>query len=314
MIASLFDRVLDASILFSFDRSGFERHRRGFDDSQLAVDLSEHVVLVTGANSGIGRAAAGALAARGAEVWLLCRSESRGRAAEEELRKESGNPRVRFAALDVSDLGAVRAFASAAPRRVDALVHNAGLLPSERMVTDDGLELTFATHVVGPLLLTEGLRAPLRETNGRVVFVSSGGMYTQKLSLEDVDWSRRAYDGVQAYAQTKRMQVVLAERLAERFADDPIAVHAMHPGWADTPGVRDSLPRFYRAMQGRLRSAEQGADTAVWLAAGQPPPPTGRLWFDRRAVSKHLLPWTREGISQRERFWRLACAAAGLSA
>lgn len=311
---SVFDRLLDASILFSFDRSGHRRHARRFDPAALEVDLAGRVCLVTGANSGIGRACARALAERGAEVWLLCRSESRGREAEDSLRKQTGNDRVRFASLDVADLAAVRAFCASFPGpRVDVLIHNAGLLPAERGETRDGLELCFATHVAGPLALTRGLEDRLAAAKGRVVFVTSGGMYTRRLSLDDPQWRVRRYDGVVAYAETKRMQVVLTELLARRLRPLGIRVNAMHPGWADTPGVRRSLPGFFRWMRGRLRTPEEGADTAVWLAASEVGGRlSGKLCFDRDVVSTHLLPWTRESEKDRRRFRTLCAQAAGV--
>lgn len=311
---SAWDRLLDASILFSFDRSGFRRHARRFDPAALDVDLSGRTCLVTGANSGIGRACARALAERGAEVWLLCRSEARGREAEEALRKQTGNARVRFAALDLADLASVRAFcASLSGPRVDALIHNAGLLPAERIETRDGLELCFATHVAGPLALTRGLEGALGAARGRVVFVTSGGMYTRRLALGDPQWRARRYDGVTAYAETKRMQVVLTEMLARRLRPAGVRVNAMHPGWADTPGVRSSLPGFFRWMSGRLRTAEEGADTAVWLAASEAAGHlTGKLCFDREVVATHLLPWTREAERDRRRFRTLCAQAAGV--
>jgi NAD(P)-dependent dehydrogenase (short-subunit alcohol dehydrogenase family) len=294
------DRALDASIFFSFDRSGFDRHAAAFGPDDLAVDLAGRVCLVTGANSGIGLETAASLAERGATVWLLCRDRKRGEAALGEVKQRTGSRRVHLGLLDVSDPDAVRNFASAfAAARVDVLVHNAGVLPAERILTVDGHELTLATHVLGPWRLTQALLPKLRSAaDPRVIFVSSGGMYTQRLSLDDCDWQRRAYDGVVAYAQTKRMQVVLAQLLA---ADLPGGiVSAMHPGWADTPAVRSSLPRFWAAMRGRLRTPAEGADTVVWLAASDAARgPTGRFWFDRVPRSPHLLPWTRESSAER---------------
>jgi NAD(P)-dependent dehydrogenase (short-subunit alcohol dehydrogenase family) len=311
-LARALDALLDASILFSFDRSGFERHARRFRAQDLELDASGRVALVTGANSGIGREAARALAARGAEVWLLCRNEARGCEAERALRAETGSSQVHFAPLDVADLAAVKHFAASFPGdRVDVLVHNAGLIPAARTLTRDGLELCFATHVAGPLALTQALETRLGASAGRVIFVSSGGMYAQRLSLHDLGWSERAYDGVVAYAQTKRMQVVLAELLAEELGGSGISVNAMHPGWAATPGVESSLPRFWKLMQGRLRTPEQGADTVVWLALAHDAARTsGALWFDRARVRTHLVPWTRERPRERQQLRELAFRAA----
>ena len=298
----------------SFDRFGFARHARGFDAQHLEVDLGGRVCLVTGGNAGIGNATALELARRGATVGLLCRDPGRGEAARDELRPATGSAQVSFDVPDVSDLEAVRRFATQldAPA-VHVLVHNAGVLPDERIVTADGLELTFATHVAGPHLLTRLLAPRLRVVqDARVIWVSSGGMYTQRLDLADVNWvTRRPYDGVKAYAQTKRMQVVLAELWARELAP-AVHVYSMHPGWADTRSVQTSLPSFHRLMKRLLRTPDQGADTVVWLAARQPAPePSGTFWFDREIRSAHYLPWTAERGDDRQALWALAEQVTG---
>ena len=314
MMGAILDAVLDRTILFSFDRSGFLRHAGRFGPRDLDVDLTGRVCVVTGANSGIGRAAATALAVRGAEVWLLCRDRGRGEEAVASIRKATGNRRVHLAVVDVSRLAAVRAFAEGfAPARVDVLIHNAGVLPATRQESPEGLELTLATNVIGPFLLTHLLQAKLAAATGaRVIFVSSGGMYAQRLSLDDLQWTERQFDGVSAYAQTKRMQVILTELLARRWARARIAVHAMHPGWADTPSVRSSIPRFWQLMRKRLRTPEEGADTIVWLAVA-PALPSGRFWFDRAPQPTHLLPFTAERPRDRARLWHMCTRLAGLA-
>jgi len=305
VLSELRGALLDASILYSFDRSGFARHARSFDPRDLDVDLSGRICLVTGASSGIGLATAAELAQRGAHVHLLCRNRERGASAQGAIVAATGNARVFVDLVDLSDLESVRAFASSlAEEHVDVLVHNAGVLPAERIITRDGFELTFATHVAGPFLLTR-LFEPRLRAGARVIFVSSGGMYTQRLSMEDLDWSGRAYDGVVAYAQTKRMQVVVAELLAERSRAQ-ISFHSMHPGWADTEAVRTSLPRFWRLLRHRLRTPAEGADTVVWLAtAASPGRESGLFWFDRTPRTTHLLPFTHESADERERLWNV---------
>ncbi len=312
----LLDRLADASIFFSFDRSGFRRHRRRFRPGDLEVDLAGRRCLITGANSGLGLATAHALARLGAEVWLLCRSEERGRVAERDVRDASGNESVRLERIDLASRRSIEDFVERlGDLPVDVLVHNAGVLPDRRVETEDGLELTWAVNVVGPFLLTRRLLENLRAAPGaRVVTVSSGGMYTQQLDLRDVGWRRREFDGVKAYAQTKRAEVILTELWAERETG-AVTFNSMHPGWADTPGVRDSLPRFWRFTRNRLRSPREGADTLVWLAAceriaGE----TGRFWFDRRPAATHLLGRTRERPGDRQRLWDLCREQAGLDA
>jgi dehydrogenase/reductase SDR family protein 12 len=307
-IGRALSRVVDPFIVGSFDRTGFRIHSLAFPPDDLDVDLSGRRCLVTGANSGIGYETALALADLGADVVLLCRSRERGEKAAERIRQRTGSARVALEVLDVSDLAAIR---EAAPRLaaepVDVLVHNAGVLPDERAETAQGLELTVATHVVGPFLLTALLRNRLEKSpDGRVIWVSSGGMYTRRLNLSDPNWNHRAYDGVVAYAETKRAQVVLAELWADELRSGSVVVNAMHPGWADTPAVKTSLPRFHRLTRRILRTPAEGADTVVWLAASRRAREwTGRFFFDREPRRTHLLPFTRESEEDRRALWAL---------
>jgi dehydrogenase/reductase SDR family protein 12 len=149
----------------------------------------------------------------------------------------------------------------------------------------------------------------------RILFVASGGMYSQPLSVADLEMTRADYDGTKAYARAKRAQATLAEMWAEFLQPDDIVVHAMHPGWADTPGVRRSLPTFRRITGPLLRSPEQGIDTLVWLAAddGAPLDTTGRFWLDRRPRPIHRLPSTRRSDTpaERRRLWAWCEARTG---
>jgi len=312
LLGQALSRVVDPFIVSSFDRTGFRIHSLTFRPDDIEVDLSGHRCLVTGANSGIGFETALALADLGAEVVLLCRSAERGEQAAERVREQTGNTRVSVEVVDMSDLGSVRAAGERlASHPVDVLVHNAGVLPDERIETADGLELTFATHVAGPFLLTRLLQSQLEKSDdGRVVFVSSGGMYTRRLNNEDPNWTEREYDGVAAYAETKRAQVVLAKLFAEKLRGTGCGVFAMHPGWADTPAVESSLPRFHRITRNILRTPAEGADTVVWLAAcprlrGE----SGGFYFDREERRTHLLPLTRESDKDRRKLWKLCVEA-----
>jgi dehydrogenase/reductase SDR family protein 12 len=306
-IGHALSRLVDPFIVSSFDRTGFRIHSLSFRADDLEVDLSGRRCLVTGANSGIGYETALALADLGAEVVLLCRSPERGEQAAQEIREQTGNSKVFLELVEMSDLASIRAAAERLSLgAVDILVHNAGVLPDERVETDEGLESAFATHVAGPHLLTRLLRGKLEESpDARVIWVSSGGMYTQRLNLLDTNWNEREYDGVVAYAETKRAQVVLAELWADELNGSSVAVNAMHPGWADTPSVKSSLPRFHHITQKILRTPAEGADSVVWLAAcpraGQQ---TGRFFFDRKERCTHLLPFTRESEEDRRELWR----------
>jgi dehydrogenase/reductase SDR family member 12 len=307
--------ILDLSPLGSFDRIGYSRHALSFDRGDLDVDLHGQRCLVTGANSGIGFEAARALADLGANVVMLCRSIERGEAAAESIRKETGNRRVECVQVDLSNLSSIdRALVELRKESVDILIHNAGLLPDERIDSEDGLEITFATHLAGPHRLTQGLRHALEaDGGGRVIWVSSGGMLTRRLNVDDAQWRKRPYNGVLAYAETKRAQVVLAELWADSFAGTQVVVNSMHPGWADTAAVSDSLPSFYRTTKPILRTPAEGADTIVWLAAASAAGrETGRFFFDRMPVRTHWVPWTRENEMDRKRLWALCDEARPL--
>lgn len=302
--------LLDASPVLSFDRLGYERHAMGFDPSEMDVDLFGRRCLVTGANSGIGFATAQGLADLGATVVMLCRSEERGREAAETIRRATGNPRVSVVQLDLSDLKSVKKVGRRlAKEPVDVLVHNAGCLPEDRVETAEELELTFAVHVAGPHCLTRALQPGLEASDdARVIFVSSGGMLTRRLQIEDPQWVERDFDGVLAYAETKRAQVVLAALWAAEFAAEgkAVSVTAMHPGWADTQAVKDSLPLFHRVTKPILRSAEEGADTVIWLSVvPKTGERSGRFFFDRRPVRVHWVPSTVETAQEREALWQI---------
>ena len=298
----------DPTIVMSFSRPGFRLHALRFDPRDLDVDLTGRRCLVTGANSGLGFETTLALADLGADVVMMCRSPERGEKALQEVRSRTGSSRVELVEIDLASLDSVRrAAAELADDTVDVLVHNAGLLPPERVETADGLELTFAVHVAGPHLLTRLLTPGLRRSgDARVIWVTSGGMYARQLQLDDPQWLERDYDGVAAYAETKRAQVVLTELWAEELEDDGVAVNAMHPGWADTPGVEKSIPGFHRLTRAILRTPAEGADTIVWLAASEAGgEPSGELFLDREARSKHYLPFTRESNEDRRALWEL---------
>ena len=298
--------VLDPSIVFSFDQTGFLRHRLLFDGHDLDVDLAGRVCLITGGNSGLGYATALGLAARGATVWLLCRNEGRAEAAVEKIRSTCNNPNVFHARVDVSDPDSIQTFVdSTSIAKVDVLVNNAGVLLNERSATAHGLELTLATNLVGPLRLTAMLLPLLRKgSRSRVIWVSSGGMYAKSLNVKALHNPPSPFDGVAAYAQTKRAMVVMNELLAEALAALGIASHCMHPGWANTPGVERSIPVFWKLTRPILRSAESGADTILWLAAcDKAHEHSGLFWFDREARKTHLVSGTKSTKEERLLCW-----------
>jgi NAD(P)-dependent dehydrogenase (short-subunit alcohol dehydrogenase family) len=305
-IGGLVDGALDRSVIAGYTRFGYTLRHRVWSSPELP-SLEGREIAITGATAGIGLAAAELAASHGARVRLLVRDARRGERVAKTLIARTGNEAVSVVLCDLASLRSVRACAATLRReqtRLDVLVNNAGVLPAERSLSPDGYELTFATNVLGPYLLT-GLLVPLLErTAGRVITVSSGGMYTQRLAAWDLEMQRRDFDGVVADARAKRAQVVLSEMWAHELAARHVSTHAMHPGWVDTPGVQTSLPRFRRVLGPALRTPEQGADTIVWLC-GAPADVigSGRFWHDRRPRPTHLLPGTRETPQERCALW-----------
>ncbi|MFC4127169.1 SDR family NAD(P)-dependent oxidoreductase [Nocardia rhizosphaerae] len=311
---SLGDALLDRAIVPGYSRVGIALRRRTWPaDDPAPAALRGGRAVVTGANSGIGLAIADGLAALGASTVLAVRNPRRGDEAVAELRRRHPEASITAVECDVSEPDSIRRCAATlgdAP--IDVLIHNAGVLPPRRRENSAGHELSYATHVLGPLLLTELIRPLLAAAHGaKVLLMSSGGMYAQPLAVDDPEYRKGEYKGARAYARTKRMQVALTPALAAELADDRIGVHAVHPGWVDTPGIADALPRFRRLVRPLLRTPAEGADTAVWLAATARPLPTGRFWHDRRVRPLHVRSSTRYSEADVAALWRRCRASIG---
>lgn len=301
----------ELSVVGSYGRGGYRLRSPDFDPADLAVDLTGERHVVTGATSGLGLATAQALSALGATVVMV------GRDGEKLARAVEGVPRAVGERCDLSDLEDVRALATRLEAEpVASLVHNAGFIVPERRLTPQGHESAFATHVLAPFLLSHRLMGRLAEAprTGRLVWVSSGGMYSAKLDLDKAQALEGDYDGVKAYAQHKRAEVLLSESFQRVFAAQGVGVvsNAMHPGWVDTPGVVSGLPRFHRRMKRWLRTPEAGADTIVWLCARPAPPEGGRFYLDRKARRTEIVPGTRHDDGDRARLWELCARLTGV--
>lgn len=313
--ARIADAALEVTVAGGFGSPGIRLRRRMFDWEDLP-NLDGRTVLITGATSGIGRAAALAMARLDAAVTIVGRDEGRTAAAADQITAEAGASRpVRALAADLGRFADVRRLVeqfSADHDRLDVLVHNAGALSATYALTVDGFEATYAAQVLGPHVLTTGLLGLLQAGTGpRVVTVSSGGMYAERLDLDSVQMQADSYDGVRAYARAKRAQVVMTQEWARRVPAS-IQFHSMHPGWADTAGVQDALPTFRRVTRPILRTAEEGADTIVWLAAVDPiPAPSGTFWLDRRPRRTVWLPGTGGSPAEHAQLWDMVCRQSG---
>jgi dehydrogenase/reductase SDR family member 12 len=322
MIATVIDTVLDRSIALGYGRPGLLARRRLPGWPADPPRIEGRTVLVTGAASGLGLAAAAGFARLGARVHALARDESRAAQAVEQIIAAVPGADVIPGSCDVSDLEAVRCFGerfAASEMHLDVLVNNAGTMPAQRTRSADGHELAFATHVLAPLALTTVLARPLtRAAPSRVINVSSGGMYAQPLPAGDWESEEADYSPKRFYARTKREEVALTVLMAERLCERGVAVHAMHPGWSDTQGVRRWMPTFHTLTRPIIRTPEEGADTIVWLgAAPEPIAQTGLFWHDRRPRPTHYrLAASPDSEADRQELWRYcenALAAAGIA-
>lgn len=253
------------------------------------VDMSAKTCIVTGANSGIGRQVAKNLARMGAHVVMACRSRERGERARTELAAELGaGDRLELMLVDLSLQASIRRFASEVLERhprIDVLVNNAGIYPNGRVLTDEGIESTWATNVLAYELLTDLLLDRLRASApSRIVNVASdkaGG-----LELDDLQWERRRFGGIKAYMQSKQANRMLAWVRASELEGSGVSINVVHPG-----GVNTGIGRNQKGLWGVLvriafktqKSPADGADTATWLAASPDVEGiSGKYYADRR--------------------------------
>lgn len=319
---SLLTAMLDHLVLpgmLRFTRLGYRVRRPSF--APLAVSLEGRTVVLTGATSGLGRAAAESLARLGARVVLVGRDAERTKQTREAIRGATGNTNLVVEVADLSLLSEVQRLAErllARERAIHVLVNNAGVLENERRTTVEGIETSLATNLLAPFVLTRLLVPRLRESApARIVNVVSGGMYLAGLGPEVFGQEGGSWNGDMAYARHKRALMVLTETWAQELEPDRVVVNAMHPGWAETPGVARSLPVFLQLTKPFLRTPQEGADTIVWLAAApEAARRAGRLWLDREPHPPAILPGTagtpeeRKQLLERLSQWLPTSAAA----
>ncbi|MBW2472189.1 MAG: SDR family NAD(P)-dependent oxidoreductase [Deltaproteobacteria bacterium] len=293
------DSALD-STLAGYTRFGAAL--RDVDVDERFEEVAGKHVMVTGATGGIGKAVAQRLAENGAVVHAVGRSDSK----LEALVANTPGTVVPHRA-DLSSMQQIAELAdsyleSGAP--LHGLVNNVGIMIHERTETSEGYEITYATNLLGQYVLTKRLLPALeRSAPSRVVMVSSGGMYSQPLTVTNLESTEGEYNGTNAYARTKRAEVVLAEEWAKEFAGTGVTVASMHPGWVDTPGVQSSLPTFRKITGPFLRNEAEGADTIVWLVASdEAASAAGGFYHDRRPRPTHRMNRTVEDPALRERF------------
>ncbi|MEW5958674.1 MAG: SDR family NAD(P)-dependent oxidoreductase [Chloroflexota bacterium] len=228
----------------------------------MAIDNREiPAALVTGATGAIGQAIARQLAAQDYAVVLVARNESRARQTVADIQRTTGNTRVRYELVDLSRQASIQALARRWAGRLHVLVNNAGATPPRREETPEGIELQFATNVLGYFWMTQAFSDTLQQSApARVVNVAS--YWAGGLDLSDLEFKRRSYSNGAAYRQSKQANRMLTVAFAGRFKPYAITVNACHPG--DVNSVLSNNLGF-----GGHESPDEGARTPVWLATGE---------------------------------------------
>jgi retinol dehydrogenase 14 len=278
--------------------------------------MGGQTVLITGGTSGIGKAAAVALAAMDANVVIVGRNQERGEAAVEEIRARSHNESVELLLADLSVQSEVRRLAEEFQERydrLDVLANNAGLVQSKRTETPDGIETTLAINHLAPFLLTNLLLERLEQSApSRVITVSSEAQRWGKMDFEDMQ-SRRKYRGFPVYGMTKLANIMFSYEFAERLNGAGVTATCLHPGSVDTnfgQNNRGPMALFFRTFKPFMRSAEQGADTLVWLASSpEVDGVSGKYFSDRKEIEAQKVAYDR---AARRRLWEISEELTGL--
>ncbi|MFN3713832.1 MAG: SDR family oxidoreductase [Alcanivoracaceae bacterium] len=280
-----------------------------------AMAMQGKTVLITGANSGIGKVAASALAGMGATVILACRRQQAAEAAMAEIRTEHPDASLAFVSIDLASLASVRRAAAEVMSKyptLDVLINNAGLANMQRQVTEDGFEMTFQVNHLAPFLFTNLLLPALRAARGRIITVASGAhragrMHWGNLQLE------RGYFVLRSYAQSKLANILFTKALAARVANDGIHVNCLHPGAVSTNiwPERNWLERaFSNVLRLFLISPEKGARTSIWLASGDVGGKANGSYFEN--CREKIPSRAARNRDAAERLWEMSANLTGL--
>lgn len=255
------------------------------------ADRNHTVILVTGATGVIGHAIATELAAEAhVDLVVVARDRARAGKAVDAIRNASGNDRVRFELADVSRHDSIRTLAQSWQGPLHVLVNCAGVAPRKRQLTPQGIELTFATNVLGYLWMTEAMAPHLeRASPARVVNVAS--YYAGDLDLDDLEFARRRYDNHASYRQSKQANRMLTAALAERMSDRGISINACHPG--DPPSALSRDLGF-----GGSATPRDAARTPVMLARGQIGADQSGRYFEHGREARCRFAADREAVER----------------
>jgi NAD(P)-dependent dehydrogenase (short-subunit alcohol dehydrogenase family) len=269
--------------------------------------MNGKVCVVTGSNTGIGKETARGLAQRGARVVLACRDVAKAEAARAEIAGTTGRDDVEVMALDLASHASIREFAArfaATHDRLDVLVNNAGLWPTARSTTRDGLETTFGVNHVGTWLLTQELLPLLRRSApARIVVLSSKLHYQGKMAWDDLQFERRKYGPTAAYSQSKLANVLFTKALARRLAGTGVTVNAVHPGVIATELARGYPKLLVKLFHLFLKTPEQGAACSLHVATAPELDGVSGEYFENSRI-KPAASASRDEAAQ-DRLWTL---------
>jgi NAD(P)-dependent dehydrogenase (short-subunit alcohol dehydrogenase family) len=270
--------------------------------------MTGKTVVITGPTSGIGKQIAIGLAGLGADLVLGCRDAAAGKAIASEIGRGPEAPSIDVVQVDLASRKSIEEFAKRLLEkhaRLDVLINNAGVSRgSEPWAKNaDGIELTFATNVIGYFLTCRLLLPRLREnTTARIVNVAS--TFASDLDLDDLQFQRRPYEGMKAYAQSKACDRLLTWAVARRLEGSRVTANAMAPGLiVDTGLYRHSSPDVMARLRprGGGRTPADGADTAIWLASSPDVEGvTGKLFENRKEI-----PCSFRNRDVEERLWSI---------
>jgi len=284
--------------------------------------MKNKIVLITGANRGIGKETTRALARKGATIVMACRNLEKAESVGEMIQRESKNPNIQAMKLDLASLQSVRNFTrefKARYEKLDVLINNAGVFSMKREETEEGFELTMGVNHLGHFLLTHELLPLLEKTaEARIINLSSNAHYSADLDLEDLHFKRRKYSGIKAYGASRLATVFFTQELAERLKEKDITVNSLHPGHVDTnmwdlwgperkwyQSIINGIIKFF------LISAEEGAQTSIYLASSNEVKGiTGKYFAKKKmkAASKKC-----SNIKLQKELWQLSERLTGIN-
>ncbi|MFB9841538.1 SDR family oxidoreductase [Mucilaginibacter ginsenosidivorans] len=266
--------------------------------------------VITGSTSGIGKVAALELAKKGHAIYMLVRNTPKGERVREEIMAQTGNKNIFVVRCDVSDMQSVREAAEELKAKlfgINILINNAGSAFTEKQLSKDGFEMTFALNHLGHFLLTTSLMPLLERGQARIINVSSQGHQRAKPNFDDLKWEHTPYKVMKAYGISKLYNIYFTKSLAERYKDKGIVSYALHPGVVNTniwDGVKGIARLFVGVLKLFMITPEKGAETIIYLATQPKLEKNSGKYFIKCKVAKNSL--IADNAEARNKLWAIS--------